>query len=75
MNWLNSGVLNRHNYFTRAIFLFQKTGNDSVDNSDSGDIKILAKFPGNSILEFWLKYWNCVGGTHMRGCFVHKITK
>ena len=43
-----------------------------MNHSDSGHIKILVLFPGNSILEFWLKFWNCVVGTHMRGRFVPK---
>ena len=55
-----------------AILTFQKTATDSVNHADSGDIKILVQFPGNSILKFWVKFWNCVGGTHMRGCFVNQ---
>ena len=33
-----------------AILTFQKTATDSVNHADSGDIKILVQFPGNSIL-------------------------
>ena len=38
---LNSGIWNRLNFFLWAIFLFQKSGNDSMNHSDSGHIKIL----------------------------------
>ena len=58
-----------------AILTFKKTATDSVNHADSGDINILVQFPGNSILKFWVKFWNCVGGTHMRECFVPKITQ
>ena len=46
-------------------------GTDSVNNADSGDIKSFVQFPWNLIL----KFWNCVGGTHMRGYFILKITE
>ena len=36
----NSEVRNHHNFFLRAILLFQKTGTDSVIYADSEDIKI-----------------------------------
>ena len=48
---LNSGIKNRNNFFTWTIFLIQKIGTDSVIYVDSGDIKILVQFPGNSILD------------------------
>ena len=48
---LNSGIENRNNFFAWAIFLIQKVGTDSVIYADSGDIKILVEFPGNSIFE------------------------
>ena len=51
---LNSRIGNRHNYFRRAIFLFPKIENDSVNHADSGDIKIFIRFPGNSSLKFLL---------------------
>ena len=58
-----------------AIFLFQKQGIDTVNNVDSRDIKILLPFHGSSILKFSLNFCNCVGGIHMRGCFVPEITR
>ena len=48
---LNSGIKNRNNFFAWAIFLIGKVGNNSVIYADSGDIKILVQFPGNSILK------------------------
>ena len=39
INRLNSGIKNRHNFFLRAIFLFLKVGNESVNYADSRDIK------------------------------------
>jgi len=53
---LNSGNRNRHNFIMLAILTFEKTGTDSVNHSDSGDVKILFEFPGNSILKFWVKF-------------------
>ena len=52
MNRLNSGNRNGYNFFVFAIFIFQKSENDSVNYADSGDIKILVQFPGSSILKF-----------------------
>ena len=52
---LNSGIKNRHNFFVWAIFLFEKLGTDSVNYADSGDIKILIQFPGNSDLKISLR--------------------
>jgi hypothetical protein len=72
---LNSGNRNRHNFFILAILTLKKTPTDSVNHADSGDINILVQFPGNSILKFWVKFLNCVGGTHMRRCFVPKINQ
>ena len=72
---LNSGIKNRQNFFPWPIFLIQKIGNDSVNHADSEDTKILVQFPGNPILKFLLNFLNCVGGTHMRGCFIFKIIK
>ena len=53
---LNSGNKNPQNVFLGAIFLFQKTGTDSVNHADSGDIKVLVSFPGNSILKFFTNF-------------------
>ena len=50
---LNSGNKNPQNFFLGAIFLFKKKGTDSVNHADSGDIKVLVSFPGNSILKFF----------------------
>ena len=36
--------------------------------SDSGDIKTLIRFPGNSDLKFLLRIGNCVGCVYMRRC-------
>ena len=70
---LDSGNRKRHNFFMLAILTFQKTATDSVNHADSGDIKILVQFPWNSIFKLRVKFWNCMGGTHIRGCFVSKI--
>ena len=53
---LNSGKKNPKNCFLGAIFLFQKMGTDSVNHADSGDIKVLVSFPGNSILNFFTNF-------------------
>ena len=71
---LNFGITNRHNFFDCAIFLFQKSGTDSVNRADSSDSKLLVLFPGNSNLRFLSNFGNCVGGTHVHGCFILKIT-
>ena len=42
--------------------------------ADSGDIKILVRFPGDPILKFLFEVRNCVGGANMRGWFTPKIT-
>ena len=51
MNRLNSGIKNRHNFFLISIFLVQNVESDSVNLSDSGNIRFLVRFPGNSILK------------------------
>ena len=56
MSRLNSGNKNPQNFFLGAIFLFQKMGTDSVNHADSGDIKVLVSFPGNSILKFFTNF-------------------
>ena len=48
---LNSGIKNRNNFLAWAIFLVQKVGTKSVIYADSGNIKILVQFPGNSIFK------------------------
>ena len=53
---LNSGIRNRHNFFLRAIFLFLKVGNESVNHADSEDIQLFVQFPGNSFLEISLRF-------------------
>ena len=53
---LNSGTKNRNNFFVWAIFLIQKVGINSVIYADSGDIKILVRFPGNSILKIFQNF-------------------
>ena len=61
---LNSGIKSRNNFFVWAIFLIQKVGTNSVIYADSGDIKILVQFPGNSILKIFENAWVasiCVG--------------
>ena len=57
----------------RAIFLFLKIGNESVNHADSGDIKIFVQFPENSILKFSKNFWNRVDGTNLRGRFWVKM--
>ena len=46
---------------------------DSVSDAESHDIKILAGFPGNLILEILIKNRNCVGSTNMRRCSLMKF--
>ena len=45
---LNSGTKNRHNSFSSANFLVVKIGTGSVNHADSGDMKLLVRFPGNT---------------------------
>ena len=72
---LNSGIKNQNNFFAWVIFLIQKVGTNSVIYADSGDIKILVQFPGNSILKILQNFWKCVGGVYMRGCLILKTTQ
>ena len=72
---LNSGIKNRNNFFAWVIFLIQKVGTNSVIYANSGDIKILVQFPGNSILKILQNFWKCVGGVYMRGYLILKITQ
>ena len=72
---LNSGIRNRHNFFLRPIYIFQKVLSDSVNHADSGDIKVFVRFPGNTILKIFTNFWKCVGGADIRGCFILKITQ
>ena len=46
---------------------------DSVENSETHDIKFLTRFPGNPTLEFLIQNCNCVGYTNMRGRFLLKV--
>ena len=57
-----------------SVFLIQKIKTDSVNHADSGDIKTFVHFSGSPILKILLNFWNCVGGTLMRGYFILKIT-
>ena len=45
-----------------------------MKDADTKDTKVFFKFPGNSILKFWLKFCNCVGDTQLRGCYIVKIS-
>ena len=55
-------------------------GTDSVNHADSGDIKVLVSFPGNSILNFFLIFKNawvaliCVGDFGSKYPKMSKIT-
>ena len=55
------------------IFPNPNRDSDSVKNSESDDIKILTRFPGNAILEILIKKYYCVGSTKMRGRFHMKL--
>ena len=44
-----------------------------MTRADSGDIKILVRFPGTSILKNLVEFWNCVGYINMRGRFRIKL--
>ena len=48
---------------------------DSVNRADSGDIKLLVQFLGNTILKFSLRFRNCVECVNMRGYFILKTTQ
>ena len=54
------------------IFPKPNRDSDSVKNSESHDIKVLTWFPGNLVLEIFIKICNCVGSTNMRGWFFTK---
>ena len=45
----------------------------SVSDAQSHGIKILARFPGNPILEILIEIRHCVGSTNMRGKFILKV--
>ena len=49
--------------------------NESMDCADSGDMKIFAWFPGNSILKFLVEFWNCVVTSICVGGFEYKFSK
>ena len=51
----NSRSRNRHNFFLWAIFLFSKVGNESVNQADSGHLKLSVQLPQGVSLEilFW----------------------
>ena len=70
---LNSENKNGYNFFVFAIFMLQKSENNSVINADSEDIKTLVQIFGSPILKFLFQFWKCVGVTHMRGFFILKI--
>jgi len=72
---LNSGIRNRHNFFLRPIYIFQKVLSDSVNHADSEDVKVFVRFSENTILKFFTNFWKCVGGADTRGCFILKITQ
>ena len=48
---LNSGTRSRHYFFILTSFLYRNIQSDSVDHTESGDIKVFVHFPGNSILK------------------------
>ena len=48
------------------IFCGPNSVSDSVSHAESHDLKILTRFLGNSILEFSIKMFNCVGSSNMR---------
>ena len=56
------------------IFAKPNRDSDSVKNSESRDIKILTRFPGNLILKILIKICNCVGYTNMRRRFLVKVS-
>ena len=55
------------------IFSNSKRDSDSVKNSESNDIKVLTRFPGNPVLEILIKICNCVGSSNMRGWFLINV--
>ena len=50
MRRLNSGIMNRNNFLVKTYFSYLITGTDSVNNAESGDIKLSVQFPGKFIL-------------------------
>ena len=56
------------------IFCSPNTVSDSVENSESHDIKFITWFPGNPILKILIKICNCVGYTNMRRRFLVKVS-
>ena len=55
-----------------GVFSFRKNGTDSVNLAGSGNIKFLAKFPGNDFeidFEIFNDFLNCVGGILVCRCF------
>ena len=53
---LNSRIRNRHNFFLRPIYIFQKVLSDSVNHADSRDKKVFVRFSGNTILKFFTNF-------------------
>ena len=73
---LNSRVWNRHNVFLRAIFLFQKIENESMNHSNSEHIDMLGRFPEKSILKFWpIVFWNALSRANNFGIKMLDIQK
>ena len=60
---------------SKKVLIFQKVISDYVNLTDFGDIKFFVQFPENSIMKTSLRFWNCVGCGHMRGCFILKFTQ
>ena len=52
---LNSGIMNRNNFFVKTNLSYLITETESVDNAESGDIKVFVQFRGDSTLKFWPK--------------------
>ena len=67
----NSGKASSDNFFVKSKFSFWEIWK-LFTRADSGDIKILVRHPGNSILKF-LVDWICVGCTNIRGRFQIKV--
>ena len=60
-------------YFPVDIFRIPNSLFDSVRDDESRDIKSLAKFPGDQILEILIQKQNCVGSTEVRRRFLMKM--
>ena len=67
MNRLNSGVRGVDNFSGQSNFIIKNIENDSVNQAESGDKKILVWFHGNSILKIFQSFSNCVGGAYCVG--------